>query len=86
MRKKALALFIGLALVLLALPAAAAPAWSAGQTTLTFLGHAAFALESGQTAILIDAYLTGNPQAAARPILTPLRGPGRVVHRTLRLA
>ncbi len=67
MRKKALALFIGLALVLLALPAAAAPAWSAGQTTLTFLGHAAFALESGQTAILIDPYLAGNPQAAARP-------------------
>lgn len=67
MRKKALALLLGLALVLLALPAAAAPAWSAGQTTLTFLGHAAFALESGQTAILIDPYLTGNPQAAARP-------------------
>lgn len=31
--------------------------------TLTFLGHAAFLLESGDTALAIDPFLTGNPVA-----------------------
>ncbi len=32
--------------------------------TLTFLGHAAFLIESGDAAIAIDPFLTGNPVAA----------------------
>jgi L-ascorbate metabolism protein UlaG (beta-lactamase superfamily) len=30
-----------------------------------FLGHSAFALEAGDTTVLIDPFLTGNPKAAA---------------------
>ncbi len=67
MRKTMLALVLGLALVLVAAPAAAAPGWSDGKTAVTFLGHAAFQLTSGDTTLLIDPYLTGNPQAAASP-------------------
>ncbi|MDR7866848.1 MAG: metal-dependent hydrolase [Sporomusaceae bacterium] len=67
MRKMMLALVLGLALLLVALPAAAASGWSDGKTAVTFLGHAAFQLTSGDTTILIDPYLTGNPQAAAAP-------------------
>src|ERR1700733_1997198 len=32
---------------------------------IRFLGHAAFALSDGDTAVLIDPFLTGNPKAAA---------------------
>ncbi len=67
MRRKMLVLALGLALLLAALPAAAAPGWQGGKTALTFLGHSAFQLTSGGTTILIDPYLTGNPQAAADP-------------------
>ncbi len=67
MRKKVLVLLLGLALVMLSLPAAAAPGWSDGKITLTFLGHSAFALENGSVSILIDPYLTGNPVATASP-------------------
>lgn len=34
---------------------------------LTFLGHAAFQLKSGNNTILIDPFLTGNPLAKANP-------------------
>ncbi len=34
---------------------------------VTFLGHACFLLEDSGKSILTDPYLTGNPQAAARP-------------------
>jgi L-ascorbate metabolism protein UlaG (beta-lactamase superfamily) len=34
---------------------------------ITFLGHAAFSLESDGTAILIDPFLSGNPLAKAKP-------------------
>ncbi len=34
---------------------------------LTFLGHAGFLLESGQTAVAIDPFLTGNPVAKHKP-------------------
>jgi L-ascorbate metabolism protein UlaG (beta-lactamase superfamily) len=34
-------------------------------TTLTYLGHSAFALEHNDTRILIDPFLTGNPTAEA---------------------
>ncbi|HEV2998910.1 MAG TPA: metal-dependent hydrolase [Solirubrobacteraceae bacterium] len=33
---------------------------------IRFLGHAAFELSDGETTILIDPFLTGNPKAAAR--------------------
>jgi L-ascorbate metabolism protein UlaG (beta-lactamase superfamily) len=33
----------------------------------TFLGHAAFSLESDGTQLLIDPFLTGNPKAKAKP-------------------
>ena len=33
-------------------------------TTLTFLGHSAFQLETASRSILIDPFLTGNPQAS----------------------
>ena len=32
---------------------------------ITFLGHAAFFIETAQTSLLIDPFLTGNPKAAA---------------------
>jgi L-ascorbate metabolism protein UlaG (beta-lactamase superfamily) len=32
---------------------------------IRFLGHAAFALEDGDTSVLVDPFLTGNPKAAA---------------------
>jgi L-ascorbate metabolism protein UlaG (beta-lactamase superfamily) len=32
---------------------------------LRFLGHAAFALSDGETTVLVDPFLTGNPRAAA---------------------
>jgi L-ascorbate metabolism protein UlaG (beta-lactamase superfamily) len=32
-----------------------------------FLGHAAFYVEAGETRFLIDPFLTGNPQATAKP-------------------
>ena len=32
-----------------------------------FLGHAAFELSDGDTSVLIDPFLTGNPKAAAKP-------------------
>ena len=32
---------------------------------IRFLGHAAFALSDGDTTVLIDPFLTGNPKAAA---------------------
>lgn len=35
--------------------------------TLTFLGHAGFLLEDGQTSIAIDPFLTGNPLATVKP-------------------
>ncbi len=34
---------------------------------VTFLGHAAFCLESDGTQLLIDPFLTGNPKAKAKP-------------------
>ncbi len=34
---------------------------------LTFLGHAGFLLESGNTAVAIDPFLTGNPVAKHKP-------------------
>ena len=34
---------------------------------IRFLGHAAFELSDGDTSVLIDPFLTGNPKAAARP-------------------
>ncbi len=34
---------------------------------LTFLGHACWLIESGQGKVIIDPFLTGNPQAAAKP-------------------
>jgi L-ascorbate metabolism protein UlaG (beta-lactamase superfamily) len=34
---------------------------------IRFLGHAAFELSDGDTSILIDPFLTGNPKAAASP-------------------
>ena len=34
---------------------------------LTFLGHACWLIESSQGKIIIDPFLTGNPQAAAKP-------------------
>ncbi len=66
MRKKIIALVLGLALLLAALPAAAGPVpgWTGSQATVTFLGHSAFRITAGGTTILIDPYLTGNPQAA----------------------
>ena len=33
---------------------------------ITFLGHSCFSIEGGGTTILIDPFLTGNPQAAAK--------------------
>ncbi len=33
---------------------------------IRFLGHAAFALSEGETTVLIDPFLTGNPKAAAK--------------------
>ncbi|MCU0257474.1 MAG: metal-dependent hydrolase [Solirubrobacteraceae bacterium] len=33
--------------------------------TVRYLGHSAFALEAGDTTVLIDPFLTGNPKAAA---------------------
>ncbi len=67
MRRKMLVLILGLALLLAAVPAAAAPGGQGGKTAVTFLGHAAFQLTGGGITILIDPYLTGNPQAAASP-------------------
>lgn len=32
---------------------------------LTYLGHAAFSLREGETTVLVDPFLTGNPRAAA---------------------
>lgn len=32
---------------------------------LTYLGHAAFSLRQGETTVLVDPFLTGNPRAAA---------------------
>src|SRR5690242_7288412 len=32
---------------------------------ITFLGHAAFFIETAQTSLLIDPFLTGNPKATA---------------------
>ena len=32
---------------------------------LKFLGHACFMLKEGPSALIIDPFLTGNPQAAA---------------------
>ncbi len=32
---------------------------------IRFLGHAAFELSDGDTTVLIDPFLTGNPKAAA---------------------
>src|SRR3954447_10435508 len=32
---------------------------------IQYLGHAAFALKEGDTTVLIDPFLTGNPKAAA---------------------
>lgn len=34
---------------------------------LKFLGHACFLINTGSTAMVIDPYLNGNPQAAAKP-------------------
>jgi len=34
---------------------------------IRFLGHAAFELTDGETSVLIDPFLTGNPKAAASP-------------------
>jgi L-ascorbate metabolism protein UlaG (beta-lactamase superfamily) len=34
---------------------------------IRFLGHAAFELSDGDTSVLIDPFLTGNPKAAAAP-------------------
>src|SRR5947209_13367247 len=34
---------------------------------VTFLGHSAFWIESNQTRILIDPFLSGNPKASAKP-------------------
>ncbi|MEL7474265.1 MAG: metal-dependent hydrolase, partial [Planctomycetota bacterium] len=34
---------------------------------LTFLSHSAFLVESGKHAVLIDPFLTGNPQAPDAP-------------------
>ena len=34
---------------------------------IRFLGHAAFALSDGDTTLLIDPFLTGNPMAAIGP-------------------
>ena len=31
-----------------------------------FLGHSAFALSDGESTVLIDPFLTGNPKAAPR--------------------
>lgn len=33
---------------------------------LKFLGHACFILKEGSNALIIDPFLTGNPQAAAK--------------------
>jgi L-ascorbate metabolism protein UlaG (beta-lactamase superfamily) len=35
-------------------------------TKVTFLGHAAFSIESEGKTILVDPFLTGNPKAAAK--------------------
>jgi L-ascorbate metabolism protein UlaG (beta-lactamase superfamily) len=66
MRRKTIVLLLGLALLLAVLPAAAGPApgWTDGKTAITFLGHSAFQIAAGGTTILIDPYLTGNPQDA----------------------
>ena len=34
---------------------------------IRFLGHAAFELSDGDTSVLIDPFLSGNPKAAAKP-------------------
>lgn len=41
-------------------------------TTVTWYGHAAFGIASGETSLLVDPFLTGNPAAAVSPDeLTP---------------
>ena len=35
--------------------------------TLTYLGHAGFAFDDGQTTLLVDPFLTGNPRARHKP-------------------
>lgn len=37
------------------------------QVKLTFLGHSAFLIESGDHTVLIDPFLTGNPKASCSP-------------------
>jgi L-ascorbate metabolism protein UlaG (beta-lactamase superfamily) len=39
----------------------------------TFLGHATVYLETSDTKILIDPFLTGNPKAAAKASLSRYR-------------
>ena len=65
MTKKTLVL--ALCLLLAALPAAAAPAWSDGKTTLAFFGQSAFTISRGDVVLVIDPYLTGNPLAPIGP-------------------
>ncbi len=63
MYKKILVLLLALCLTLAAAPASAA-GWSDGKATMTYLGHSVFTLERGGISLIIDPYLTGNPQAA----------------------
>ena len=41
---------------------------------ITFLGHACFLIEEGDTRLLIDPFLTGNPKAAKEAGLGMLVG------------
>ena len=44
-----------------------APRDQGGVMEIRFLGHAAFELSDGDTRVLIDPFLSGNPKAAAEP-------------------
>jgi L-ascorbate metabolism protein UlaG (beta-lactamase superfamily) len=63
MYKRTLILVLALCLMLAGLPANAA-GWSDGKGAMTYLGHSVFTMTRGDVSLIIDPYLTGNPQAA----------------------